>query len=68
MSQVIIPVNNKCQIKVEKTTFKGHEIVNVNKMFCTDNDPEFKHGKGVGIPVSSANAIADAIKQVMNPS
>ena len=64
-NSTIIPVSDKSQIKVERTTFKGSEIISINKMYCTDSNPEFKHGKGLGIKVEHANAVARAIEVLM---
>ena len=64
-NSTIIPVNYKAQIKVERTEYKGTKIISLNKMYCTASNPTFKHGKGFGIKIEHANAVAHAIEVLM---
>ena len=54
----IFTKNQRTQIRVEKTEFKGHEYLHIREWW-TDGG-QWKPGKGIALPVGMAKEILEA--------
>ncbi|MEM8616782.1 MAG: transcriptional coactivator p15/PC4 family protein [Pseudomonadota bacterium] len=58
-----IPKNSREVIRVQRTAFQGHQLINARVWYRADDGELRPSKKGLSVKLDQADALADAIRQ-----